>query len=98
MVYQLGLPPNRIDVLTDPSGVHFDECIDGAIDGMLGANRVRFIALEAQLKNKRATGRTKDRADAEMLEVLAQQKRSFQTPRRLTARRRRVRGLGVRLG
>jgi Nucleotidyl transferase of unknown function (DUF2204) len=72
MVYQMGLPPNRIDLLTELSGVGFDECLEGALVGQLGANQVRFIGLQAQLRNKRATGRTKDAADAEVLEALAQ--------------------------
>jgi len=34
---------------------------------------VRFIGLAAQLKNKRAAGRLKDLADAEVLEALLKQ-------------------------
>jgi hypothetical protein len=70
MVYQIGLPPNRIDLLTEISGVDFDEALEGAISAPLGGNIVRFIGLAAQLKNKRASGRTKDLADAEVLEEL----------------------------
>lgn len=69
-VYQIGLPPNRIDLLTSVSGVTFDECLQDAPSGMLGTHRVRFIGLAAQLKNKRASGRPKDLADAEVLEAL----------------------------
>lgn len=70
MVYQIGLPPNRIDLLTEISGVDFDEALVGAITATLGNNTVRFIGLAAQLRNKRASGRTKDLADAEVLEEL----------------------------
>ncbi len=70
MVYQIGLPPNRIDLLTEISGVDFDEALVDAITAPLGDNSVRFIGLAAQLKNKRASGRTKDLADAEVLEAL----------------------------
>lgn len=72
MVYQIGLPPNRIDLLTEISGVDFDEALVGAITAPLGSSSVRFIGLAAQLKNKRASGRTKDLADAEVLEELMQ--------------------------
>lgn len=71
MVYQIGLPPNRIDLLTEISGVDFDEALIGSITAPLGENVVRFIGLAAQLKNKRASGRTKDLADAEVLEHLS---------------------------
>jgi len=70
MVYQIGLPPNRIDLLTKLSGVDFDECLDGAVWATLGSQHVRFIGLRAQIKNKRASGRKKDLADLEVMEAL----------------------------
>jgi hypothetical protein len=70
VVYQIGLPPNRIDVLTSISGVTFDECLVNAVVGVLGRQPVRFLGVEAQLRNKRSSGRTKDLADAEALEEL----------------------------
>lgn len=72
-VYQLGLPPRRIDVLTELSGVSFDEAAAQPIVGHLGPHSVRCIGLDAMIKNKRATGRTKDLADAEVLEAIRSQ-------------------------
>lgn len=69
-VYQLGLPPRRIDILTEISGVSYDEAVAEPVVGLLGHVSVRCIGLDALLKNKRATGRTKDLADAEALEEL----------------------------
>lgn len=69
-VYQMGLPPRRIDVLTEISGVTFDEATRDHVTGHLGPHRVRCIGLDAMIRNKRASGRTKDLADAEMLEAL----------------------------
>jgi hypothetical protein len=70
MIYQIGLPPNRIDLLTQLSGVDFDECLDGSVAGTLGTQQVRFIGLRAQIKNKLASARKKDLADVEILEAL----------------------------
>jgi len=67
-VYQMGLPPRRIDVMTSVSGVSFDEANVDAIEGKLGNVTVRFIGKAAQARNKRAAGRPKDLADAELLE------------------------------
>jgi hypothetical protein len=75
-VYQMGLPPRRIDVMTELSGVTFDEAIADAVVGHLGPHEVRCIGLEAMLKNKRASGRTKDLADAEVLEHILARRRS----------------------
>jgi hypothetical protein len=70
-VYQMGLPPNRIDLLTSISGVSFDEALVDAVHGRLGTERVACIGFEALLRNKRASGRAKDLADVATLEELA---------------------------
>ncbi len=69
-VYQIGLPPRRIDLLTSLSGVSFDEAIVSTIRGYVGSQQVQCIGLDAMIRNKRASGRTKDLADAEVLEEL----------------------------
>ena len=66
-VYQLGLPPRRIDILTSISGVSFDEAAVDAIEGNLGPVKVRFIGKAAMARNKLASGRPKDIVDAELL-------------------------------
>ena len=70
-VYQLGLPPRRIDILTQLSGVSFDEAASESIVGNLANRSVRFPGLLALIKNKRAAGRAKDLADAQVLEAIA---------------------------
>lgn len=69
-VYQLGLPPNRIDILTQLSGVDFDEASRDTVPGHLGSEPVRCIGLDAMIRNKRASGRPKDLADAATLEEI----------------------------
>ena len=68
-VYQLGLPPRRIDILTSISGVTFAEAVADALEGKLGAAAVRFIGREAMKRNKRAAGRPKDLVDVALLEA-----------------------------
>lgn len=69
VVYQIGLPPKRIDVLTQISGVLFDEAWDSRL--VVDVDGVRFAVLgrDALLKNKRASGRTKDLLDVRALEA-----------------------------
>lgn len=69
-VYQMGLPPNRIDVLTEISGVGFEEATRETVVGHLGPETVPCIGLDAMIRNKRAAGRAKDIADAETLEEI----------------------------
>jgi hypothetical protein len=66
-VVQLGQPPNRIDLLTALTGVTFDEAWPDREPGDLDGIPVQFIGRRAFVKNKRSTGRLKDRADLEAL-------------------------------
>jgi hypothetical protein len=62
-VYQIGLPPRRIDVLTEISGVSFDEAWQSRVTAELDGRVVAFIGRTALLKNKEAAGRPQDIAD-----------------------------------
>jgi hypothetical protein len=66
-VVQLGQPPNRIDLLTALTGVTFDEAWEDREPADLDGIPVQFIGRRAFVKNKRSTGRLKDRADLEAL-------------------------------
>jgi hypothetical protein len=66
-VIQLGVPPNRIDLLTSLTGVTFDEAWASRVEAVVGETRVNFIGREALILNKRLTGRAQDRADLEAL-------------------------------
>lgn len=68
VVVQLGYPPNRVDLLTTPSGVEFDACWDERLDIDLDGLRVPFIGIEGLKANKRATGRAQDLVDVRSLE------------------------------
>jgi hypothetical protein len=67
-VVQLGIAPNRIDLLTSLTGVMFEEAWDRRVPGTLDGVPVAFLSRETLIKNKRATGRTQDAADVENLE------------------------------
>jgi hypothetical protein len=67
-VVQLGMAPNRIDLLTSLTGVTFEEAWDRRVRGDLDGVPVAFLSREILIKNKRATGRAQDAADVEKLE------------------------------
>ena len=66
-VIQLGLPPYRIDIMTSVSGLVFAEAWEAPLRGTLFEVDVRFIAREAFIRNKRASGRPKDLEDIRSL-------------------------------
>ncbi|HYM22129.1 MAG TPA: hypothetical protein VEU08_02940 [Vicinamibacterales bacterium] len=66
-VVQIGVPPRRIDILTDLTGITFEEAWPQRERGSFGTLQVDFLGREALIKNKRATGRAKDLGDIEGL-------------------------------
>jgi len=68
MVVQLGIAPNRIDLLTTIDGVSFDQAWNGRVVGRFGTESVPFLGRRELLANKRAVGRLQDLADIEVLE------------------------------
>jgi hypothetical protein len=67
-VVMFGAPPQRIDLLSSLSGVSFDEASTGGPLIALAGVPLRVVARDALIRNKRATGRPKDLADADALE------------------------------
>ena len=68
IVVQLGLPPRRIDLLTDVTGIRFPEAWAERTVHDVGGIDVPFLGRSSLIANKRATGRSKDRSDLEILE------------------------------
>jgi hypothetical protein len=67
-VVQLGLPPNRIDLLTSISGISdFATAWTSRVELDVRGRRVPFLGRDALIRNKRASGRRKDLADIEAL-------------------------------
>jgi hypothetical protein len=67
LVAQFGLPPFRIDILTGVSGVTFDEAWPNRIEADCEGVRVPFLGRAELIRNKLASGRSKDLADIESL-------------------------------
>ena len=69
VVYQIGLPPNRIDFLTSIDAVQFEDawgerCVSN-VDGLA----VPMLSRRHLIANKRAIGRPQDLADVARLEA-----------------------------
>jgi hypothetical protein len=67
-ILQLGRPPVQVRVMVAVTGLSWDEAWASRVPGKYGGCPVYFVGREALIQNKRATGRTKDLADAESLE------------------------------
>jgi hypothetical protein len=67
-IVQLGIPPNRIDLITTLPGVDFEGSFASKLEVVVEGIKVFFIDLENLKKHKRVSGRNQDLADLENLE------------------------------
>ena len=68
MVFQIGVEPSRIDILTAITGVAFDDAWENRLFIELDDIKLNVIGRDDLIVNKRACGRPKDIADAETLD------------------------------
>jgi len=68
LVIQLGVVPRRVDILTEISGVTFEEAEANHITLELEGLKVPVIGRTHLIKNKRTVGRPQDMADVARLE------------------------------
>ena len=67
-VYQLGLPPTRIDVLTSIDAVGFASAWGDRSEHTVEGRALPFLGRDDLIRNKRAVARPRDLADVERLE------------------------------
>ena len=70
VVYQIGLPPNRIDFLTTIDGVEFDDAWAEKVPCIVSGIAFNMLSLRHLVANKLATGRPQDLADVARLQAL----------------------------
>jgi predicted nucleotidyltransferase len=63
VVYQIGIAPVRIDVLTEITGVEFADAWPKKVESTFFGVPVHFISLDDLMANKRALGRDSDLKD-----------------------------------
>ncbi len=69
LVFQIGVEPRRIDILTSIDAVTFDDAYNARMVARIDNLDVAVLGREALLRNKRALARPKDLADVAALEA-----------------------------
>ena len=69
-IFQIGVARCRIDVINKIDGLSYADASPRAVRKVIDGVPVRIISREDLIANKRASGRMKDLADAEILEDL----------------------------
>jgi hypothetical protein len=67
IVFQIGLAPGRIDILTSLTGVTFEEAWPTRVQAPFGPITVDVLGRDVFIRNKRAIGRARDLGDVESL-------------------------------
>jgi hypothetical protein len=65
--HNVRLAPGRIDILTDLTGLTFEDAWPSRVRAPFGPIDVDVVGREAFIRNKRATGRARDLGDVESL-------------------------------
>lgn len=68
LIFQIGVPPVRIDVITVIDGVGFEEAWRSRVTAQLAAVEVPVLSRQHLIANKTKTGRKQDLADVDWLE------------------------------
>src|SRR5579863_1346141 len=70
-VFQIGNSPRRIDIITNISGVTFEQAYANKATIFIEGMEVPVISLKDRIANKRASARLQDLADVEKLESVS---------------------------
>ncbi|HEY3818136.1 MAG TPA: nucleotidyl transferase AbiEii/AbiGii toxin family protein [Polyangiaceae bacterium] len=73
-IFQIGVPPNRIDILTSIDGVTFDIAYPRSVPTTYADVPIRVLGFEDLIANKRTVGRKQDELDVENLERRAKRR------------------------
>lgn len=68
LVFQIGVEPSRVDILTSIDGVEFDDAWKGRLELEIDGIAVQIIGRAHLIANKKAVGRPQDLADVARLE------------------------------
>lgn len=68
IVFQIGVAPCRIDIITEISGgIEFTDANTRSLKSEIEGTSLNILSIEDLIKNKEATGRPKDIEDAKIL-------------------------------
>ncbi|HKR11435.1 MAG TPA: hypothetical protein VJT15_05220 [Pyrinomonadaceae bacterium] len=68
-IFQIGLPPLRIDIITNIDGVEFAEAWPDRLETLFGGVPAYVISRHHLITNKKTTARLQDLADVQQLEA-----------------------------
>jgi predicted nucleotidyltransferase len=77
LFYQIGVPPNRVDILMGIPGVAFEKAWTNRVQTDVDGVPLKYIALDDLIAAKKASGRDQDLMDIKSLEHVRDMKNSL---------------------
>ena len=71
VVFQIGVAPRRIDILTSTTGLNYQDAAQRAATVVIDGVQVKILSIPDLILNKEKTGRLKDKSDVEELKKLS---------------------------
>lgn len=68
VIFQIGVEPNRIDVITEVEGLEFEQAWSNRVQTIYGDISIFILSMEDLLHNKKTVARPQDLLDVEWLE------------------------------
>ena len=68
LIYQIGIAPNRIDIMMNIPGVEFSSSWERRVKTSYGGESINMIGIDDLIKAKRTMARDQDRLDLKSLE------------------------------
>jgi hypothetical protein len=95
IIFQIGVEPVRIDILTQVDGIDFEGAFQRAVRGKYGNVELAFLSVADLIENKKRVGRPQDLLDVAKLEAIAPKKSKVTRAKLTRAPKRKVKAKGT---
>ncbi len=87
VIFQIGVEPVRIDIITEIDGLTFQSSMANSVETRFGKARIAVLSIADLIRNKTAVGRPQDLLDLEKLRAAVPPKKARPKAIRRTTRR-----------
>ncbi|MFH1941698.1 MAG: hypothetical protein ABIL68_06300 [bacterium] len=70
IVYQIGVEPNRIDIMTDITGIRFSDAWKNRVKSKYEGESIYVLGIDDLIRAKKKAGRLQDELDLQLLEKI----------------------------
>ena len=81
LIYQIGIEPNRIDIITSISAVQFERAWKNRVRTTFGSIPIQVLSKSDLIRNKKSAGRPEDLLDAHRLGKIKNKKKKSRKKR-----------------